>query len=48
MAKPTLYKKKALQDIKNRPTGLLTADETTSVNNVMSNFFSYFKTKHLS
>jgi len=47
MAKPTLYKKKSLQDIKSRPTSQFTADEITEVNSTIDRFFELFKTKHL-
>lgn len=47
MAKPTLYKKKPIQDVKNKVRGPLTADEKTSVNLAVNKFFELFKAKHL-
>ena len=48
MANPTLYKKKSISDVRNRPTSQLTADETTRVNNVVSKFFDLLKAEHMS
>lgn len=47
MAAPTLYKKKSLNDVRNRTTHQLTAEETTRVNNVVTKFFELFKAEHL-
>lgn len=47
MAAPTLYKKKSLNDVRNRTTTALTSDETTRVNTVVNKFFELFKAKHL-
>jgi hypothetical protein len=47
MAAPTLYKKKSVEEVKNRSTYSLTSDETTRINTVVSTFFTLFKDKHL-
>lgn len=47
MAAPTLYKKKSLNDVRNRTTVALTADEVTKVNSTITKFFELFKAKHL-
>ena len=47
MAKPTLYKKRPVQDVRNRTTSLLSSSELNTVNNTISKFFELFKDKHL-
>jgi len=47
MANPTLYKKKALNDVRNRTTETLTAAEKTRVNTVLNKFVELFKAEHL-
>jgi hypothetical protein len=44
---PPLYKKKSIQDIKNKNTSPLTNDEKERVHTVISKFFDLFKNKHL-
>lgn len=44
---PPLYKKKSLQDVKNRTTSQLTIDEKQRVQSVIGKFFELFKNKHL-
>jgi hypothetical protein len=44
---PQLYKKKSLQDIKNRPISNLSDTEATRVTLVLGKFFELFKSKHL-
>lgn len=44
---PPLYKKKSLQDVKNRTTSQLTIDEKQRVQNVINKFFELFMNKHL-
>lgn len=44
---PPLYKKKSLQDVKNRNTSPLTNDEKQRVQNVIGKFFELFINKHL-
>jgi hypothetical protein len=48
MANPTLYKKKSINDVRNRNTFALTSDETTRVNSVVSTFFDLLKAEHMS
>jgi hypothetical protein len=43
---PQLYKKKSLNDIKNRPTSSLSDSEKTRVETVIDKFFELFKSKH--
>lgn len=43
---PQLYKKKSLNDIKNRPTSSLSDSEKTRVETVINKFFELFKSKH--
>lgn len=47
MANPTLYKKKALNDVRNRTTVALSSSEKTRVNTVVQRFIDLFKNKHL-
>jgi hypothetical protein len=44
---PPLYKKKSLQDVKNRNTSQLTNDEKNRVQLVIGKFFELFMNKHL-
>jgi hypothetical protein len=44
---PPLYKKKSLQDVKNRNTSPLTNDEKQRVQTVVNKFFELFMNKHL-
>lgn len=44
---PPLYKKKSLQDVKNRNTSSLTNDEKQRVHTVIGKFFELFVNKHL-
>jgi hypothetical protein len=44
---PVLYKKKSLQDTKNRNTSQLSNDEKQRVQNVIGKFFELFINKHL-
>jgi hypothetical protein len=44
---PPLYKKKSLQDVKNRNTSQLTTDEKQRVQNVIGKFFELFMDKHM-
>jgi hypothetical protein len=44
---PSLYKKKALNDVKNRTTSQLTTNQKERVENVINKFFELFITKHL-
>jgi len=44
---PPLYKKKSLQDVKNRNTSQLTIDEKQRVQTVNGKFFELFMNKHL-
>jgi len=44
---PPLYKKKSLQDVKNRSTYQLTINEKERVQIVIGKFFELFKNKHL-
>lgn len=48
MAQPTLYKKKSINDVRNRTTVALTTEETTRVNSVVSTFFDLLKAEHMS
>jgi hypothetical protein len=43
---PQLYKKKSLNDIRNRPTSSLSDSEKTRVETVINKFFELFKSKH--
>jgi hypothetical protein len=43
---PQLYKKKSLNDIRNRPTSSLSDSEKTRVETVIDKFFELFKSKH--
>lgn len=44
---PLLYKKKSLEDIRNRNSNQITDEEKQRVNVVISKFFELFKTKHM-
>lgn len=44
---PPLYKKKSLEDVKNRNTSSLSNDEKQRVQTVIGKFFELFKNKHL-
>jgi hypothetical protein len=44
---PPLYKKKSLQDVKNRNTSPLNNDEKQRVHNVIGKFFELLINKHL-
>ena len=44
---PPLYKKKSLQDVKNRNTSQLTIDEKQRVQTVIGKFIELFMNKHL-
>jgi hypothetical protein len=44
---PQLYKKKSLNDTRNRPTSNLSNTEKTRVEIVIGKFFELFKSKHL-
>ena len=44
---PPVYKKKSLQDVKNRNTSQLTIDEKQRVQTVIVKFFELFMNKHL-
>ena len=48
MAAPELYKKKSINDVRNRNTAPLTENETTRVDNVVGKFFDLLKAKHMS
>ena len=47
MANPTLYKKKAIKDVKTKSREALTEDEKSRVNATVVKFFELFKAKHL-
>lgn len=47
MAAPTLYKKKSVEEVRNRVTYPLTNGEKTRINTVVSKFFDLFKAEHL-
>lgn len=44
---PNLYKKKSLNEVKNRTTSQLTNSEKQRVENVIGKFFELFMNKHL-
>jgi len=44
---PNLYKKKSLNDTRNRPTSNLSDTEKARVGVVIGKFFEFFKSKHL-
>lgn len=46
MAGPTLYKKKTIEEVKNRNTFSLTPEERIRVDNVVNKFFDLFKAKY--
>lgn len=48
MAAPELYKKKSINDVRNRNTAPLTDNETIRVNNIVSTFFDLLKAEHMS
>lgn len=43
---PQLYKKKSLNDVRNRPTSSLSDSEKTRAETVIGKFFELFKFKH--
>jgi hypothetical protein len=43
---PSLYKKKTLNDVKNRTTSQLTTDQKERVQTVINKFFELFIAKH--
>jgi len=43
---PQVYKKKSLNDIRNRPTSSLSDSEKARVETVIDKFFELFKSKH--
>jgi hypothetical protein len=47
MANPTLYKKKPIQDIKNKVREQLTFEEKSRVDLIINKFFELFKLQHL-
>lgn len=47
MAAPILYKKKSVEEVRNRVTYSLTDNEKTRINTVVNKFFDLFKTEHL-
>ena len=48
MAAPELYKKKSINDVRNRNTSPLTENETNRVDNIVSKFFDLLKAEHMS
>jgi len=40
------FKELSISTVKNRASYALTADESTKANTILTNFFTYFKTKH--
>jgi hypothetical protein len=44
---PNLYKKKSLNDVKNRTTSQLNSNEKQRVENVIGKFFELFMNKHM-
>lgn len=48
MAAPTLYKKKSVEEVRNRATYSLNDNEKTRINTVVGKFFDLFKAEHLS
>ncbi len=40
------YKELSISDVVNRPSYALTSDESTKASTILTNFFTYFKTKH--
>lgn len=47
MSKPTLYKRKSLNEVRRRTTTPFTAEELLEANNTVSKFVELFKKKHL-
>jgi len=43
----TVYKSIANQDNKNRTVTVIDSSHSTQVSNILSNFITYFKAKHL-
>ena len=42
------YKTIPVADLSTRPSSALTNDESTKIDTILSNFFTYFKAKHSS
>jgi hypothetical protein len=40
------FKELSISDVNERPSYSLTSDESTKVSTILTNFFTYFKTKH--
>lgn len=40
------FKELSISDVKDRASHALTSDESTKAGTILTNFFSYFKTKH--
>tara|TARA_B110000977_G_scaffold50199_1_gene68207 strand:+ start:1105 stop:1251 length:147 start_codon:yes stop_codon:yes gene_type:complete len=40
------FKEISIADVANRPSHNLTSDESTKASTILTNFFTYFKTKH--
>lgn len=40
------YKELSISDVNERPSYALTSDESTKATTILTNFFTYFKTKH--
>ena len=40
------FKELNIADVANRPSYELTTDESTKASTILTNFFTYFKTKH--
>jgi hypothetical protein len=40
------FKELSISDVANRPSYALTTDESTKAAIILTNFFTYFKTKH--
>ena len=40
------YKSLSIDNVKDRPSYDLTTDESSKINTILSNFLTYFKTKH--
>ena len=47
MSNPTLYRKKSLNDARNRTLASITSSEKTQVSNAINKFFELFALKHL-
>jgi hypothetical protein len=48
MAAPTLYKKREIDDIRNREIHSISNSEKTQTDLIVNKFFELFKIKHLS